>query len=64
MGIIDKTIRVVIGLAVYGLFMLNLTSGWIALLTVTLGTVFLLTAFVNICPLYKILGVKTCSTYN
>tara|TARA_B110000211_G_C14083185_1_gene555514 strand:- start:2794 stop:2988 length:195 start_codon:yes stop_codon:yes gene_type:complete len=64
MGILDKTIRVVIGLAVYGLFMLKFTTGWIALSTVTLGNVFLLTAFVNICPLYKVLGVKTCTAYN
>jgi hypothetical protein len=62
-GIADKIIRIILGLAAYGLFVLGVTSGWVALTTVAVGTVFLLTAFVNICPLYKLIGMKTCS-YN
>jgi hypothetical protein len=61
MGIIDKTIRVTIGVLVYVLFLLKITTGWIALLSITFGTLFFLTSFVNICPMYRIFGIKTCS---
>lgn len=60
-GIIDKSVRVILGLVAYALFMLGVTTGWVALLTVSVGTVFLLTSFVSICPLYKLIGLKTCA---
>ena len=60
-GIVDRVLRIVIGLASYGLFVANILTGSLALIFVSVGTVFLLTAFVNICPLYRLIGVKTCS---
>lgn len=56
MGQIDRIARFAIGAF---LIVLTLTGtigvwGWI-------GIVPLATAFINFCPLYRIIGVKTCS---
>jgi hypothetical protein len=55
-GTIDRVLRVIIGLAL-------LSQVWIGLMTPWgyIGIIPLLTAVVGICPLYSILGVKTCS---
>lgn len=54
-GFIDRSLRIVLGLA---LIALTLTGnigvwGWI-------GLVPLLTALVGFCPLYAVLGLRTC----
>lgn len=59
LGIIDRILRVVIGLVTYALFLTGLTSGALGLVTLIVGTVFILTSFVSICPLYKIIGLKS-----
>ncbi len=58
-GLIDKILRILVGLGTYTLFFTDITSGVLGLVLVALGTVFLLTAFVNVCPLYKLFGLKT-----
>ncbi len=58
-GIFDRILRVLIGLGTYALFFADVTSGISGLVLVALGTVFLLTAFVNVCPLYRLFGLKT-----
>jgi len=58
-GILDKIARILVGLTVYGLFFAGVISGILGLVLVSLGTIFLLTAFVNICPLYRLFHFKT-----
>lgn len=58
-GIADKILRIVVGVLTYGLFFAGITTGIFGVILVTLGTIFLLTALVNICPLYKIFKFKT-----
>lgn len=58
-GLLDKILRIIIGLSAYGLFFADIATGVLGVILVTLGTVFLLTSFVNTCPLYKLLKVKT-----
>lgn len=56
-GGIDKTIRIVLGLAILALFFV-LPDGqryWSLL-----GVVPLLTGLVNFCPLYTLIGINTC----
>ena len=55
-GGIDRTLRIVIGLALIGLTLAGTIGpwGWI-------GVVPLLTAALGNCPLYTLLGVNTCS---
>lgn len=55
-GTVDRILRIVIGLALIGLTVTGHIGvwGWV-------GVVPLLTGIVRICPLYGVLGVKTCS---
>ncbi len=56
-GNIDRTIRIVIGIALIAIVFVGPKTpwGWI-------GVIPLVTAFGGFCPLYKLLGVSTCST--
>ncbi|MFH7587037.1 DUF2892 domain-containing protein [Oceanimonas smirnovii] len=53
-GSIDKVIRIVVGLALIAMVFVGPQTpwGWI-------GVIPLITAFVNFCPLYKVLGIKS-----
>lgn len=54
-GILDRTLRVVVGLVVLSLVFVGPQTpwGWI-------GLVPLLTGAVGFCPLYKVIGLNTC----
>jgi hypothetical protein len=57
MGIVDRVIRVIIGLALLWYAVLAAPTGynWIG----WIGVIPLVTALAGICPLYAILGVST-----
>lgn len=59
-GSADRLIRIILGLA---LIALALMSGWSMLGTVisaVIGGVLVVTALVRFCPLYRLIGVRTC----
>lgn len=55
-GTLDRAVRVVLGLGLIGLVFAgpHTPLGWI-------GVVPLATGLVGFCPLYKVLGIDTCS---
>ncbi|MGE0115462.1 MAG: DUF2892 domain-containing protein [Steroidobacteraceae bacterium] len=56
-GSADRVVRIVIGLALLSLLFLRQDSSrWFGLI----GLVPLLTASMSWCPLYTLLGIKTC----
>ncbi len=56
-GTADRAIRVVLGLALLSaIFVLDGRERWFGLI----GLVPLLTAAVSFCPLYTVLGIRTC----
>lgn len=57
MGLIDRVARITIGTLLIALSLSGAIGlwGWI-------GIVPLATAFVGFCPLYRLIGIKTCST--
>ena len=56
-GKIDRVLRVVIGLGLLSLyFVLDGNARWLSVL----GWVPLLTASMGVCPLYSMLGIRTC----
>lgn len=59
MGTADRSIRVIIGLVLISLVFIGPQTvwGWI-------GVVPLVTAALGNCPLYSVLGIKTCSVDN
>lgn len=55
-GTLDRTVRVVVGIALLSLlFVVDGPERWLGLI----GAVPLLTAAVGICPLYALIGVST-----
>ncbi len=54
-GALDRGIRLILGLAVLSLVFIGPKTPW-----GWLGLVPLLTAGVSFCPLYTLLGIKTC----
>ena len=57
-GKVDKTVRVVAGVGLLSLlFVLEGNLRWVGLI----GIVPLATALFGYCPLYSLLGVKTCA---
>ncbi|BCZ44403.1 hypothetical protein psyc5s11_04700 [Clostridium gelidum] len=58
-GSIDKIIRFIVGLALLSLFFFM--KGNLKYLGL-IGLVPILTATISICPLYSIVGIKTCKT--
>lgn len=59
-GKIDKWVRLALALIVLILYLLDVISGGLAIVLGVLAVVFLLTSFLNFCPLYQIFGVNTC----
>ena len=55
-GFVDRTIRVVLGLVLLALMFIG-PKTWIGIV----GLVPLLTGIVGFCPLYRVLGVRTCA---
>ncbi|MFW6227302.1 MAG: YgaP family membrane protein [Bacteroidota bacterium] len=64
MGVTDKTIRVLIAITVGILIYTNVISGTWAIVAGILSIIFVLTSMIGFCPLYAILGVKTCKSRN
>jgi len=60
MGTADRTIRVIIAIAIAALYYANVISGTWAIVLLVLATIFVLTSFVSFCPLYKPFGISTC----
>ncbi len=61
MGKTDKLIRlfVVIGFALLSYF--KVVNGVLSYVLLGVASIFLLTSFLNFCPLYTLIGVNTCS---
>jgi hypothetical protein len=60
MGMADRLIRLSVAGALAGLFLGQVITGALGILALIVAAVFILTSAVNFCPLYKILGIKTC----
>lgn len=53
----DRSLRIVIGIAMLSLVVVGPQSMW-----GLLGLVPLLTGVIGVCPLYRLVGIRTCST--
>jgi hypothetical protein len=56
-GLIDRVLRVIVGLGLLSLCVVGPQTLW-----GLVGLVPLLTAFVGFCPAYRLIGIRTCST--
>lgn len=62
MGSTDKTFRIVIAIIIAILCFTKVFTGTFAIIMSVLAVIFLLTSFLNFCPLYLPFGINTCKT--
>ena len=62
MGNTDRFLRVLLAVVIILLFTQEIIVGATAYVLLAVAAIFLITAFVRICPIYRILGIQTCSS--
>ncbi len=62
MGSIDKGVRITIAVIIALLYYFNIIEGTLAYILMALAIVFLVTSFINFCPLYAPFRISTCKT--
>ena len=62
MGIADRVIRIVIAVVIAALYFTKTepVTGTLGIILLVIGAVFLLTSVISFCPLYTLVGIKTC----
>ncbi|MCU0430879.1 MAG: DUF2892 domain-containing protein [Cytophagaceae bacterium] len=61
MGTLDRSLRVLIAIALGIAYFTNTISGTLGLVLLILAVVFVLTSFLSFCPLYLPFGISTCT---
>ncbi len=64
MGTADKAIRIVIAFIFGALYFTNTITGPLAITLLIISIIFVLTSIISFCPLYSIIGIKTCPINN
>ena len=59
MGGTDRKIRIVIAIIAAILYFTGAVPGTLGIILLVVAGVFLLTSFLNFCPLYTVLGINT-----
>jgi hypothetical protein len=62
MGNIDRALRIAIAAVLVFLFVQGTIGGTLGIVLMVLSGVFVLTSLVGMCPLYRLVGVKTCKS--
>lgn len=60
MGTVDRGIRIAVAVTVAILFATNVIGGTLAIILSVVAGIFLVTSLVSFCPLYALVGLRTC----
>lgn len=60
MGMADRLIRLIVAGAFAGLYLAQVITGTFGIVALVVAAIFILTSAMSFCPLYAILGIKTC----
>ncbi len=60
MGNIDRGIRIVVAIILAVLFFTGKIEGTLGYIAIIVAAVMTLTSLISFCPVYAILGIKTC----
>ncbi|SIN68027.1 YgaP family membrane protein [Algoriphagus halophilus] len=60
MGTIDRAIRLVVAAVLVLLYFSGIVSGTLGIISLVVALIFAITSLVSYCPLYAIVGIKTC----
>jgi hypothetical protein len=58
-GSIDRVIRILIAVVIVVLYFTNVISGTLGIILLILAAVFVVTALINFCPIWSMLGIST-----
>lgn len=58
-GTIDKAVRILVAAVIVVLYFANIISGTLALVLLALAGIFIITAFLNFCPIWWAFGLST-----
>ncbi|MFY0688463.1 MAG: DUF2892 domain-containing protein [Cyclobacteriaceae bacterium] len=64
MGSADKVIRIILTAIFAVLYFSGTVTGTLGIVLLILGGIFLLTSLVSFCPLYTLVGLRTCPATN
>lgn len=62
MGSFDKGIRLFVAVILVALYFAEILTGTLGIVGLVVAAVFTFTSMISFCPLYSILGIKTCKT--
>jgi hypothetical protein len=60
LGSIDRILRIVVGITFGVLYFTGVTTGTLGIVLAVLGGIFIATSLISWCPIYAVLGLKTC----
>ncbi len=60
-GMIDRVIRIILGIILLYLFVVNMVAAPWSYLVALIGLIMLVTGVIGTCPLYSMLGMNTLS---
>jgi Protein of unknown function (DUF2892) len=60
LGNADRIVRVLLAITFAVLYFTGTIAGTFGLVLVVLGGIFLATSLISWCPIYAVLGIKTC----
>jgi Inner membrane protein YgaP-like, transmembrane domain len=55
----DGIIRIIVAIVIAGLWYTNVISGTLLIVLAIVAAIFIITGFINICPLYSVFGIRT-----
>lgn len=61
MGATDKTLRLIAAVVAIALAATGVITGSAAIIAYVVAGVFVLTSLVSFCPIYRVLGLRTCA---
>ncbi len=59
-GKFDRVIRIILAALISTLYITGVMSGTLGVVLLIAGGILLVTALINFCPLYSIIGVNSC----
>lgn len=62
MGSADRVVRIILAAVFAVLYFTGTVTGTLGIILLVLGGIFLLTSLVSFCPLYALVGLRTCPT--
>lgn len=62
MGKVDRVVRILLAVTIGILFGMEILTGPVAIGLMAVSGIFVATSFVGMCPIYRLLGIRSCKT--